>query len=232
MTGKEVWELILEGESQFLEFKETFQNETLETIGAFANTEGGKILVGVRNNGDVTGREISEETVLQMIGRIGDVTEPKVIPYISMVEVEGKSVCVIEITEYPLKPVAVRGRCFRRVGSSNRVMTPGDIAQMHLFSTGSSWDALPVPRKSMGDIDLELVRLYMKKATESGRGRFPENADPEEVLRKMELIVDGNPTWASILLFGKEPQSPLVASTVHSGRFRTDIDITDDIMIR
>lgn len=62
-------------------------------------------------------------------------------------------------------------------------------------------------------------------------GAFAKGAKPREALEKLELIRDGRPTWAAILLFGKRPQSPLVQATVHCGRFRTEIDITDDRMI-
>ena len=59
---------------------------------------------------------------------------------------------------YPLKPVATRGRCFRRVANSNRQMSPQEIAQMHLISTGNSWDALPARDVAFDDIDLENVK--------------------------------------------------------------------------
>jgi len=38
-------------ESQHIEFKASFNDEVIETLVAFANTNGGKVLVGVRNNG-------------------------------------------------------------------------------------------------------------------------------------------------------------------------------------
>lgn len=45
-------ELINKGESDTLEFKENFSNrEVTETAGAFANTKGGQILIGVSDNG-------------------------------------------------------------------------------------------------------------------------------------------------------------------------------------
>jgi predicted HTH transcriptional regulator len=38
-------------ESQHVEFKSSFNDEVIKTLVAFANTNGGKVLVGVRNNG-------------------------------------------------------------------------------------------------------------------------------------------------------------------------------------
>ena len=71
----------------------------------------------------------------------------------------------------------------------------------------------------------------MDLASNIGRRNFPKGSKPQEVLEKLELMRDGYPTWAAVLLFGKSPQSPLGQATVHCGRFRTEIDITDNRMI-
>ena len=39
------------GESQTAEFKNSFQKEVIKTVVAFANTKGGKIFIGVDDNG-------------------------------------------------------------------------------------------------------------------------------------------------------------------------------------
>ena len=47
LTRDEILILIAGGESQTLEFKSSFQKEVMETISAFANAGGGKIMIGV-----------------------------------------------------------------------------------------------------------------------------------------------------------------------------------------
>jgi ATP-dependent DNA helicase RecG len=95
---------------------------------------------------------------------------------------------LIQIKEYPIKPVSVRGRCFRRVGNSNRVMTPQEIAQMHLGCLGMSWDAFSARDSSMDDIDLEDVKKYIKNANSRSRRRFEISEDPVRILEKLELL--------------------------------------------
>ncbi|NIA31200.1 MAG: winged helix-turn-helix transcriptional regulator, partial [Actinobacteria bacterium] len=50
-------------------------------------------------------------------------------------------------------------------------------------------------------------------------------------MKKVELIKDGTPTWAAVLLFGKTPQSPLTQATIHCGRFKGETKIIDDRLI-
>ncbi len=45
------------------------------------------------------------------------------------------------------------------------------------------------------------------------------------------MLTNDQPTWASILLFGMNPQSPLTQAQVHCGRFKKEIVIIDDRII-
>jgi ATP-dependent DNA helicase RecG len=140
-------------------------------------------------------------------------------------------VAAIVVRESPLKPVSVKGRCYRRVGASNRVMTPAEISEMHLQSTGSSWDLQPAPGKTLRDIDPDKVRNYVRLANAAGRKRIPEAESFERVLRKLELVKEHRPTWAAVLLFGKRPQSPLMQAVVHCGLFKQESRVIVDRMI-
>jgi parvulin-like peptidyl-prolyl isomerase len=56
----------LNKESQHIEFKSGFNDEVIETLSAFANTKGGKVLVGVRNDGiPVKGFTVGKESIQQ-----------------------------------------------------------------------------------------------------------------------------------------------------------------------
>jgi len=223
--------ILRSGESLTVEFKESFDRESLETVVAFANTRGGIILIGVHNNGIVKGISVGTDTMVNWSNQISQVTEPTVIPELESVQINGKYVVVIKIKEYPLKPVSFRGRCFKRVSNSNRQMSPQEIAQMHLQSTGNSWDALPAAVADSDILDLVNIKNYILSSTSSGRRNFSNSAKPVEVLEKLELIKDNKPTWAALLLFGKNPQSPLTQATVHCGRFKGETKIIDDRLI-
>jgi len=231
MNQEELAEVIRRGESRTVEFKGSFDKETIETVSAFSNTDGGRILIGVSDNGEVKGVQIGKETLKGWANDISQGTEPRVISEIEMVEHSGKSIVVVGVKEAPLKPISVRGRCFIRVDKSNRVMTPQDIAEMHYHSTGMSWDKIPVSGASLDIINMGKVRGYMDKARASRRKSIGEGEKPTHVLEKLQLVKDGKPTWAAILLFSREPQRFLSQAVVHCGKFKDPTMVIDDRMI-
>ena len=220
-------------ESDTVEFKESFDRDAVVTAGAFANTKGGTIFIGITDRGNVVGTQIGTESLREWANTISQSTEPRLIPDIEEQSRDGKPVAAIHIKENPLKPVSVRGRCYRRVGSSNRVMQPHEIAEMHLQSVGSSWDLTPAPKTTLADLDLAKVADYIKKANETGRRNISPGESPQTVLEKIGLVQDSKPTWAAILLFGKDPQRYLSQATMHCGLFDIDeISVMDDRMVR
>ena len=225
--------LLNSGESETLEFKEKFDDRTVESAVAFANAKGGMILLGVSDKGAVTGVDIGKETLAKWANQVSDKTEPQLIPEIEVFEFEGKQVVAVNVPEYPIKPVSVRGRCFKRVNNSNRSMNAQEIAEMHLQSTGMSWDRFPAAGETLESLDLEKIRNYIRKARAVGRKGFGEEEErnPIQVLKKMKLVLEGKPTWAAGLLFCKEGRRFLSQAVVHCGRFKNQTLVIDDRLI-
>ena len=163
MTSQDIKNLIASGESETVEFKERFDRETTETAVAFANTNGGVILIGVSDKGQLKGVSVGKESLRNWSNQISQATDPRVIPEIESVTLESKQVVAIRIKEFPIKPVSARGRCFRRVSVSNRVMTPQEIARMHLNTVRQSWDQLLSVNTSIDDIDAEKIEWYLAR---------------------------------------------------------------------
>ncbi len=224
-------DLIKTGESPTVEFKEKFDERCIESLVAFANTKGGVIFIGVSDKNNIKGIKVGKETINQWVNQISISTEPRLIPEIEKIQIDEKTVIAVQIKEYPIKPVSIKGRCFKRVDSSNRSMTPQEIAQMHLHSTGLSWDKYPAQNASLEDIDFETIRKYTQKAKETGRKKIGDDENPVQVLEKMNLIASGQPTWAAVLLFGKEPQKIISQAAIHCGRFKEGNIVIDDRMI-
>jgi ATP-dependent DNA helicase RecG len=224
-------DLIKTGESETVEFKEKFDEQTIESAVAFANTKGGIIFIGVSDKNNIKGIKVGKETLNQWINQISQSTDPRIIPELEKIKVDGKTVIAVKIKENPIKPISKKGRCFKRVDSSNRTMSAHEVAQMHLHSTGMSWDNYPAKDTSLEDIDIDNVNRYIRKARETGRKKMGDDEEPIQVLKKMSLITEGQPTWAAILLFSKETNKFISQAAIHCGRFKEKNIVIDDRMI-
>ncbi len=224
-------DLIKTGESDTVEFKEKFDERTIESAVAFANTKGGMIFIGVSDKNNINGIKIGKETLNKWTNQISQSTDPRIIPELEEVKVDGKTVIAVKIKENPIKPISTKGKCLKRVDSSNRAMSAQEIAQMHLHSTGMSWDKYPAKDAKLSDIDIENVKRYIKKAKETGRKRIGDDEKPMQVLEKIGLLTEKQPTWAAILLFSKETNKFISQAAIHCGRFKEKNIVIDDRMI-
>ena len=214
-------------ETQYIELKSGFNDETIETLTAFANTKGGKVLVGVQNNGiPVSGFMIGEETIQKHLNEIKNKTQPSIIPNAEIINYQGSSIIEFTISEFPVKPIAFKGRYFKRVKNSNHQLTPVEISDMSLASLQVSWDAYPAPDASIEDVDQLKVKKFIDKVNSTGR--FELTGTWEENLEKLRLTNKGKITNAALLLFSKGD----VIYNIHLGRFKTQSMIIDDKMLR
>ena len=207
METADLKQRITQGENTTTEFKENFDQEVIETTVAFANTHGGVILIGVSDKGEIRGITIGKETLSDVSNRIAQATEPRVIVEVESVAVEGQSVLLVHIAETSIKPISVRGRCYKRVGNSNRVMSPQEIAQMHLNTVGQSWDQLLVTSAGIDDIADKKVGWYLTRRETTRNVAKPQDMSLTALLRNIDGLSDEDiPTHAGILFFGKYPQ--------------------------
>ncbi len=179
----------------------------------------------------ITGVRIGKATVNEWTNHISQATESRIIPEIEIHTVAEKIVVLIRIKEFPIKPVSIKGRCFRRVGASNRVMTPQEIAQMHLHTIELSWDKLPARNATLEELEEEKVRQYIHKANDTGRRNIRDDEDLSTVLEKLELLPEKRPSWAAILLFRDTPQRLISQAVIHCGRFKEETIVIDDHLL-
>ncbi len=121
MTMKELEYLISQGEGFNLEFKESFSDSTAKDICAFANSNGGKVLLGVSDNGKTKGVTITNKLKSQIydISRNFD-------PRLEISIDEAKPVLVINIPEGTNKPYSVNSRFYIRYGPNSQQLTRGE----------------------------------------------------------------------------------------------------------
>ena len=98
--------LISEGEHVHQDFKFEISDarKIAKSISAFANTEGGRLLVGVKDNGKIAGVR-SEEEIYMIEAAAQRYCQPPVDIHTYIYKVEGKDVLEAVIDESPQKPV-------------------------------------------------------------------------------------------------------------------------------
>lgn len=223
MTPTQLHALIAAGESQTLEFKTSFDKASIESLVAFANTQGGTVLVGVTDAAKVQGVTLGKETLNEWLGQIKSATSPALIPDIAAFNEQGKTVVAIRISEFPVKPVSTRGRYFKRIASSNYQLGLSEISDLYMQSLQLSWDAYEARGYTVTQLDPAKIQRFIRLVNQHGRFALDE-ADPLAALQKLNYLKNGQPTWAAVLLFAKEP----IRHNVHIGRFKTPDMIIDD----
>ena len=114
MNAQYLKQLIDAKESNTVEFKVSFSKAVIESLVAFSNTIGGSVIVGCKDNDEITGVSISEESIQKWINEIKQNTLPALIPTIEIIEITNKKVVVLKVQEFPIKPVSYKDRFFTR----------------------------------------------------------------------------------------------------------------------
>jgi ATP-dependent DNA helicase RecG len=217
MLKTELLEIIANGENSGVEFKrdDVRQESLAKEIVAMANLRGGMILLGVEDDGTISGiqRENLETWVMDTV--FGRFVHPMLLPFYEVVSVEeNKRVAVISITMGVSKPYVLRHNdredIYVRVGSTSRLATREQ--QARLFESGGMLhsEALPVSGASFDAMDRERLQDYL--LTLAGDRETPTTDDGW--LRRMVGLgfmteaTGGAPvcTIAGLILFGRTPR--------------------------
>ena len=204
-------------ESKTVEFKTAFNQDTIVSLVAFANADGGDVFIGVRDDGKVVGVQLAADSETVWVNEIKSKTAPAIVPEVDRITVGGNIVIRLHIAPLPVKPTSVQGRYYIRKGKANHLMSLAELSDLYLKASSSSWDAL-ASEHSLEEISLEKVAAFAKRMN-------PDNPDdPMRVLRKLSLVKDGHPTNACHLAFANEDNS---AAIFQVGRFKGNSIILD-----
>lgn len=199
MTALE--KMISAGENSKVEFKSSFNQETIESVCAFANKKGGTIFIGLKSREKILGLQVGEESVQNWLNEIKSKTDPAQIPDVELMEYRGKTLVALTVRESAIKPVAVQGRCFMRRENSNHVMSPVEISDAMLQTQNSSWDYVLDESGSMEDVSLEKIERSIERINSRG---YHLPMDAVEFLRKNRLLREDKLTFAAEMLFAKD----------------------------
>ena len=93
-------------ESETVELKTIIIDDIKKEIIAFANCEGGKIYIGVQDNGEVIGMDDPDGAALQISNMVRDAIKPDLTMFLhyETLKVEGKSIIAVDIQRGTERP--------------------------------------------------------------------------------------------------------------------------------
>lgn len=207
------------GESHFREFKSALEgpinarqpratksicDDIATTLVAFANADGGELLIGVEDNGDVSGVHHSPQYIQKMLAaprtRVHAST-PLPSPRMLSIEYEGMTILYFAVpkgTEHVYH--TSKGRCLQRKDRESVSIASKSVVISRAEQVSREYDRRFVDGATVGNLDLSLVR-------EVGN-QISKGMTTEKCLQHMELAeFDGNSLRlrrAALLLFAKK----------------------------
>lgn len=218
MTKTELVELLKNGENSGVEFKrDDVRPESLaKRMAAFLNLEGGHILLGVEDDGTVSGLTRNPKDAEEWVMEVARAhLQPPVIPYWETLGWDdSKTIGVISLTaDSPDKPYkAKRGSAWVtqiRVGTTTRDATREEEARLYQQSGLMRYDLKPVQGPCFADLDRRRLVNYFRDI----RGQDCPGGDDEEAWRRLlintDLMIEDRgraiPTAGALILFGLNP---------------------------
>ncbi|HOQ99717.1 MAG TPA: ATP-binding protein [Anaerolineae bacterium] len=205
------------GPSQFVEFlPEPATSQLAETLIAMANADGGTILVGVHPSGRVS--DSPAEGVEALLQRAQSLCRPPVSAGWRTLSLPGGEAVAITVRRGQQPHRTSDGRILVRSGLRNRELSPAEAQQMEAARGGTSYEEQPLPGATLDDLDPAVIAEFAaKRAERAPRG---ERLEGEELLVEVGALgLDGMPTVAGMLLFGRRPQRFVEQSSLIFVRF-------------
>lgn len=218
MTKTEVLEVLKNGENSGVEFKrDDVRPESLaKEMAGLLNLEGGHILLGVEDDGIVSGLARNPKKTEEWVMEVSRThLQPAIIPYWEKFQWdEAKAIGVVSLpadsSDKPYK--AKRGSAWVtqiRVGSTTRDATREEEARLYQQSGLMPYDLKPVPGTGLAEIDRRrLVNYFRDIRTQD----CPADDDEEgwrRLLINTDLMVEDRgraiPAAGSLILFGMSP---------------------------
>jgi ATP-dependent DNA helicase RecG len=226
--------LLEQPEGNTIEFKQDLSSSKsmMKALVAFANTAGGRLIIGVSDDRQILGVEDPLSQEERLCSMIADSIVPRLVPNIEMITIEDKTLLIAEVFLSSSRPHFLRSEgaetgVYVRLGSTNRQADQELIAELRRTVEGVAFDEMPMPELSIDDLDTKAI-------AQSVREKYP--VDKTE-LQTLKLLVSHQgrlvPSKGAIILFGRERNLSFSDVWVQCGRFTgTDkSDIFDHIEI-
>ena len=219
MTLQELELLIQEGEGYNVEYKQSFPSKLSELateLCAFANANGGVLLIGINDKQQVVGVTLDNAQRSRIQGVI-NLIDPVLQIQVSEHTVNEKVILCLECPAGEQKPYAVSGSIYVRNGPNSEKVT--SIEQMRRFFQHSDsifFDTASCPSfKYPDDFDSDYFKEFI------GNAGITINISESSLLENLRLTsANKQLTNAAVLLFAKNVQKHISHATIRCVLFK------------
>ena len=166
-----------EPESHTLEFKSTLpkNDQIIKTVIGFCNQAGGRLILGVGNDGKIIGIEEDEAMKLMewLEYTIYQTTAPPIIPKILLQRIGDKLILVLRVSSGMNKPYFRKSEglekgTYVRIGRSTLRASSDMIEELRWQGRGISYDVMPIYQATLDDLDSnKILKLLEQKTKET-----------------------------------------------------------------
>lgn len=223
MTPQELNQRLALGEDSRHQFKADVTNADAlaAEMVAFSNSDGGQLILGVTDAGQVTG--LSTEDVARLNQLLSNASSqnvrPAINPFTETLPHTDGTVMVVTVPAGISKPYMDKsGVIWVKSGADKRRATSREEIQ-RMFQAASLLhaDETPVMNMGMADVDMPFFARFLED--QYGPPTEAQQLPVPQLLENMNLARDGCLNYAGALLFGKRPEFRLPAFIVKAVAF-------------
>ncbi len=175
-----------------------------ETLVAFANGEGGTVVLGVDPNGALGDPLMDEEATGALRAALALCCPPMRTEW-QQQETQAGSIVLLRVERSSELHILADGRALVRHRRENRPLSPAELQMLVANKSLEEYETAVVTGSAREDLDEDVIDEYLEKRQQ----RNPRGAllPKTKLLQQIGAITeDGVPTISGMLLFGKEPQ--------------------------
>lgn len=210
-TQTELLEIIANGENSGVEFKrdDVRTQDLAKELVAFSNLEGGMVVLGVEDDGTVSGltRPDLEEWVMNVCR---DKIRPPIVPFFEVIRGvgEGKDIAIVRVARgYDVHSLWQNNsnKYLRRVGTQSREPSKEELGCLFQQRGSIRAELRPVSGASPDHLDRRRLRNYFGDIREQDVPADEDEDAWQYLLVNTEIMTEEGVTVGGMLLFGKTP---------------------------
>ena len=210
-------------ESQSIEFKENWKDEYLKWICGFANAQGGKLVIGKNDKGEVVGVDNASKLLEDIPNKVKDILG--IIVDVNLKNENGLNYIEVDTVQHPY-PVNYKGEYHYRSGNTKQELKGAALNRFLLQKQGMHWDSVSLPKVKLKDLTDNAFKYFKEIAAKNGR--VDENILKDKnsiLLDNLKLLEDNQLKRAAILMFHDDPEKYVLGAYIKIGFFRTNSDL-------